>query len=206
LTDCMPVVALALSRLSIWAAVLWPTVMAPVWAVPPRLMVRAAVEAAVPILMAGAPAVDVPTSIVMLPAVPALALPVRILRTPVLVVPVPVLMVVPPEAPAPLLPVLTVKALPTAVVMSLVMVPVKTKPLVAVPAVLVRFSRLVVVPRAPLRSISIPLVWVSEVLVRLMVWPLPVVLDVTLRAALVPALVRLRAPAAPVLLLVKPSR
>ena len=48
--------------------------------------------------------------------------------------------------------------------------------LVAVPAVLVRFNRLVVVPPAPFLVMARPLVWVPAVLVRAMLWPSPVLL------------------------------
>ncbi len=49
--------------------------------------------------------------------------------------------------------------------------PPRLMALVTVPAVLIKLSRFVVVPAAPLRVIARPLVWVPDVLVRLSAMP-----------------------------------
>lgn len=72
-------------------------------------------------------------------------------------------------------------------VIRLVKVPLRLMPLVAVPAELVKLSRLVVVPPAPLRSISRPLVWVPVVFVNEIDSPEPVELEVTVSPVAAPA-------------------
>jgi hypothetical protein len=117
--------------------------------------------------------------------------------------PLPACKVIPPPAPVVLAfePAI-LKALPAPLVAAsttLIVapnVPVNDNPFVAVPAVLVRLSRLVVVPPAPFLVMARPLVWIPEVFVRLMFWASPVELLVTLRPRAAPAWMILAAVAA----------